>query len=139
MFNRAILCGILAGFLAGCAGTWQGITALRGYSSSQTEIARQIKVQENRFRILVLDIEKNRIKTGLEYRAILRRYGEPVLIWNTEAPALTSKKLLYRKPVDYFYTDRVYLYFDAFDRLVKWEYYPALKEIKEDSNVQKSN
>lgn len=113
--------------------------ALRQYSAGQSEIARYIKNGESHFNMLIADIEKRNIKIGAKYNDILRRYGEPVLIWNTEAPSLISKKLLYRKPVDYFSTDRVYLYFDNSDALVKLEHCPALKKIKESYDVQTNN
>ena len=112
---------------------------LRGYSSDQEQIAVQVKLQKNWFLMLVADIEKNNMKAGLKYDDVVRRYGAPVLVWNMEAPSLAAKKLLYRNPVEYFSTGRVYLYFDGADGLVKWEYCPVLKETKEGSDVKKSN
>jgi hypothetical protein len=139
MFNRVLVFYLLAWFFAGCAGGLQGLAVLRGYSSEQAQTARQIKVQKNRLRILISDIEKNNIETGMSYKNILHRYGEPVLVWNMEPASSASRKVLYRDPVEYFYTDRVYLYFDNSDNLVKWEYYPALKKIKGDADAEKNS
>jgi hypothetical protein len=139
MFSRAFFPGVFLCFAAGCSSGWGNIMALRQYSAGQNEITRYVKRTESRFAVLVADIKNNNIKTGLKYNEVLSRYGEPVITWDMAAPSLASKKLLYRKPVNYFSTDRVYLYFNNYNNLVKWEYCPALKEDKESTDVKKSN
>ena len=91
MFSRVFFPGVFLCLAVGCSSGWGGIMALRQYSAGQSEIARYIKNGESHFNMLIADIEKRNIKIGAKYNDILRRYGEPVLIWNTEAPSLISK------------------------------------------------
>lgn len=119
--------GLFTVLTIGCSGGLQGIATLRNYSSNHGQIAQQVKIQQKLFRMLIADIDKKNIKAGLSYSDLLRRYGEPILVWNTDGASLVPKKVLYRDPVKYFNTDKVYLYFDSSDSLVKWEDFYAEK------------
>lgn len=81
-------------------------------------IKHDIALGAKRFDLLLKDIEADKLKPGLEKRAVLARYGQPVL----EFPADDqTEKLLYRHPVKYFDSPKVYLYFDSNQKLAKWD------------------
>ena len=139
MFSRIFFPGVFLCLAVGCSSGLGAVVALRQYSAGQKEITHYVKNEEDGFNMLVLDIEKNNIKTGLRYSDVLRRYGEPVITWDIQPPSLISKKLLYRKPIDYFSTSRAYLYIDNSGSLMKWEYYPVLKINMGDADAKKNN
>lgn len=100
------------------------LMALKRFSDSQKQIERYIAAQEKKLAILKADIKNNRLEKGTAYCDILRRYGSPVLEKELDGQQGFSKELLYRHPVEYFNTDRIYLYFDSALNLAQWEYQP---------------
>ena len=126
-------------FIAGCLGSLSGAMALKRYSAGQKEIASYVKAAQYRFDLLAADIAGNALRVGLKRADIVGRYGEPVLDWKVDDAFGAVEKLLYRKPVEYFSTDRIYLYFDKEDRLVRWEYCPVVKHNDGVSGVKKNN
>ena len=98
---------------------------LQAAGKSQTEINEYVENQSEGFNLLLEDIKKNRLKTGLGKLEVLRRYGEPVLLKEAADSVGIEYLLYYRHPVRYFASDRVYLYFDKNDILVSWEYKPS--------------
>lgn len=112
----AILLLTLMFSLSGCS---QPLKLLMRLNSEDKALSRQLKLGQRRFDLLVRDIERGRLKIGDSEKSILARYGEPVLRLGVEANE-QFEKLLYRYPMQYFNSSKVYLYFDASDRLMKW-------------------
>jgi len=106
--------------LTGCGCTPQ-LSILKGLGDSQKEIERYVAAQERGFYKLSDDIKNNRIKIGLSKKEILSLYGDPVLSKKIEDNPLLKEEFLYRLPTEYFTTNRIYLYFDIEDKLVKWK------------------
>ncbi|MBU2540466.1 MAG: hypothetical protein KJ593_01055 [Candidatus Omnitrophica bacterium] len=107
----------LALFLAGCS---QNLNLLLRLDKENKAINRQLKLQEGKFELLLADIERGSIKQGLTKKYIIARYGEPILEIPLEG-RVGLMKLLYRRPLEYFNTTKVYLYFDSSEKLLKWD------------------
>lgn len=97
---------------------------LKSLRDNQVDIQRYIERQEKLFEVLVKDIKTSRLSTGLPSSIIIKKYGEPVLIRENKEECPSCRVFLYRRPVDYFSSDKVYLYFDSKDELSSWEYRP---------------
>lgn len=97
---------------------------LKSLRDNQIDIQRYIERQERLFEVLVEDIKNSRLDTGLSSLIIVKKYGEPVLVRENKEECPSCRVFLYRRPVDYFSSDKVYLYFDDKDELSSWEYKP---------------
>jgi hypothetical protein len=98
-----------------------GLLALKSIGEAQRNIEQTLARQDRFFNKLLKDIKDGKIKTGMSERAIIDRYGEPVL--SRKSPDNASVTIfLYRHPTQYFSSNKVYLYFDKSRRLNRWEY-----------------
>ena len=93
-------------FFSGCS---QPLRTLIDLGSEQKEQQVFVKKEEAKFNLLQSDIGHGRLKTGTSRSEIVARYGSPVL-----EEGNTS---LYRKPAKFLNSPKVYLDFDATDRL----------------------
>jgi len=69
-----------------------------------------IKTEEARFKVVLREARAGRIKKGTARKNIVASYGEPVLD--------TGATFLYRDPVDFFDSPKVYLDFDEKGELI---------------------
>ena len=111
--------------MSGCSKV-EGLLTLKRLGNSQDQIQRYVDQQKTYFLKLVKDIKAKKITLGLSRNDIERRYGEPVLIKEGQEE-LSGKVFLYREPINYFESDKVYLYFSKEEKLTKWEYKPYNK------------
>ncbi len=93
-------------FLYGCS---QPLRVLMEVDSEQKSQASQVAHQRSLFAALLKDLKRERLKTGTRKSTIVSRYGDPVLEENNS--------LLYRDPVDFFNSEKVYLSFNDKDEL----------------------
>jgi hypothetical protein len=70
-------------------------------------------------------VKNNFLKPGFSKEQMLGRYGEPVVFLKNTDSGDIEETWLYRDPLTYSNTDRVYLYFGRDSRLLSWEYKPA--------------
>jgi len=109
--------------MPGCFFLPESLKTLKSVSDSQDEIevylARQVKL----FNKLLTDLENEALGPGISKKRFIRIYGEPILSKEVSEPS-GGIMLLYRHPTEYFKSDRVYLYFDEKEKLVRWEYKP---------------
>ncbi len=113
-------------FASGCAlfTNPQGVMALKRYGDNQAQIQSYVDRQVKLFDKLVEDLKAQKLEAGTSQKDFMRLYGEPVLSSTTDDPQ-AGEVFLYRHPMEYFNTDRVYAYFDETGSLVRWEYKPA--------------
>ena len=123
MFRRIGWLLALVCWLAGC-GSWSRLWVLQRYSQGQQEISQCVKVSRARFSLLRADIRNSTLKAGLKREYVVRRYGEPVITRRVsrmiEATEVTQEAL-YRDPLKYSDTEKVYLYYDDLGNLVRWQ------------------
>lgn len=70
-----------------------------------------VEKQRSRFKVVLRHARQNRIKKGTARSVIIRRYGEPVLE--------SEGTCLYRDPVDFLNSPKVYLTFDEKQNLLE--------------------
>jgi len=126
MANKLLIVSfVIVFFASGCAifSKAEGLMRLKRYSDGQAEIERYVDKQADLFDQLVSDLEDGKLETGTSRKQFIRSYGDPVLA-NPVKNASGEEVLLYRHPLKYFNTDRVYAYFDSSQKLIRWEYKP---------------
>ncbi|MFH1772432.1 MAG: hypothetical protein ABH872_06410 [Candidatus Omnitrophota bacterium] len=102
----------------------QELSTLKGIGINQKQIQNYIDRQKKLFANLVNDTLGNQLEKGTAKEVFLDKYGDPVLVKNLGVKSEFKEKLLYRDPVNYFSSDKVYIYFDKDANLVYWEYMP---------------
>ena len=108
--------------VAGCANL-DKMLVLKSLGKSQKQMQGYVKRQDALFEKLVRNLIKGRLKLGTSKVKIVATYGEPIIEFkryqNTD-----EKVFLYRYAKDYFNSDKVYLYFNKSEELIRWEYKP---------------
>ena len=103
---------IIMFFVTGCG---QHVHTLKQYSKEQDLIARQVETAKKKFNLLVEDIKEEKLEKGISKKRFMRIYGDPVI-------EIEENELLYRDPLEFFDTPKVYIYFDEKGKLIKWVY-----------------
>ncbi|NQT28469.1 MAG: hypothetical protein HQ570_02610 [Candidatus Omnitrophica bacterium] len=109
--------------ISGCLFLPESVKTLKSVGDSQKEISAYLAKQLEFFNQLLVDLNNQLIKPGTPKKIFIGTYGEPILSKRVSEPSGGSR-LLYRQPTEYFKSDRVYLYFDQEENLVRWEYKP---------------
>ncbi len=100
------------------------LLTLKRLGDSQKQMELGVEAKKKNLAKLINDIEADKLAKGLPFKKFISRYGEPVLEKEAGEGSL-MKKLLYRHPLEYFNTDKVYIYFDQRLELVAWKYEKA--------------
>jgi len=87
-----------------CCGCSQPLRTLMAVGNEQKEQAAYVRQKQERFKVLLRDIHRGRLLPGLRQERVVARYGEPVL--------REDRTFLYRDPVAFFDSPKVYLSFD---------------------------
>jgi len=109
------------------------LLTLKSLGEGQADMDDYVKEQDAKFALMLEDIKKNEIKEHSHQNAIVRHYGEPVFKREITDQDDIKEEWLYRRAVEYFKTDKVYMYFDDKGRLIKWDYIPK-PELSEAKN-----
>jgi hypothetical protein len=97
-------------------------------NSSQKKMRDYVQRQNKGFDRLCEDIQSERLKMGLSQNQVISLYGDPIL----EKELENKTRWLYRYPVEYFHSDKAYLYFDRDNTLVGWELKEKEEKVKEE-------
>ncbi len=103
----------------------RGLKTLSRYSKSQEGNEKFVEVQEEKFENLLDDYKNDRLKKGLSQRYIFRNYGEPVSSRMVEDDPLIKERLVYRYPMEFFGSEKMYLFFDEDKKLIDWRWEEA--------------
>lgn len=116
--------------LCGCAivRDFEGIMTLKRYGDSQAEMQKYVERQTRLFNKLVEDVKDDKLEKGMAQRTIVRMYGDPVLTKEIKGDPPVKEKLLYRHPLHYFTSDKVYMYFSDDNKLLYWKYVPYVEK-----------
>lgn len=116
--------------LGGCAiiRDFEGIMTLKRYNASQVELQRYVDRQTKLFDRLVSDIKADKLDKGTTEARIVRMYGDPIFVKNIDDGSPAKEKLLFRHPMNYFTSDKVYMYFDENKKLLYWKYVPYVEK-----------
>ena len=97
---------LLVIFLSGCS----RLNALIKYSNEQDALQRYVEKQAKQIEQLFADIDDGKLIVGkTTKRQVKRLYGDPILVKKIDI----NERLLYRKEMEYFPSQKVYLTFDA--------------------------
>ncbi|MGE5280258.1 MAG: hypothetical protein ACM3L6_05910 [Deltaproteobacteria bacterium] len=103
-FSPSVLCVLV--FAAGCS---QPLHTLMDLGAEQDALKARVASRSVLFDELLRDVRKQALQPGVSRRALIERYGEPVLE--------RGSVLLYRYPVAFFEGPKVYLELNAEGRL----------------------
>ena len=116
-------------FISGCG---ESVNALVNVSKEQEFQQRFVAQQKDKFKLLLVDIEGGHLKKGISKQQVIGRYGEPVI----EQAEDTVTGCLYRDPLDFFASQKVYLYFGQDDNLVNFEVRVTKQEEAQENSSQ---
>jgi hypothetical protein len=124
-----IFLGIVLLLTSGCATVahLDELLALKQIDNDQKQMDRCIKRQDAAFARLSADVHSGKIKKGILKQRIIAEYGEPIVTTSVNDGSSVVEVILYRHPTRYFDSDKIYLYFDASQKLVRIEYKPFKK------------
>ncbi|MDP8290439.1 MAG: hypothetical protein P9M02_05705 [Candidatus Susulua stagnicola] len=114
-------------FVSGCFFLPESLKTLKSVGDSQNEIEIYLANQAKLFNKLLIDLRSECLEQGVSKESFINLYGEPILAKEVIDPP-GGVRLLYRYPTEYFKSDRVYLYFNQKENLVRWEYKPYKNE-----------
>ena len=112
--RRLFLYLFLLVLICGCG---QQLNALIKLNSEQESQQRFVEAQRKKLVALINDIQQGKLEKGITSKQIIRLYGEPVLIKELKG----QREFLYRDPLDFFASPKVYLFFDQQDILVDFK------------------
>jgi hypothetical protein len=114
-------------FICGCIRfpSLKQINLVIDYNGNQGLIESKMKRQASQFKHVLADLKHYGLRKGFSKEQMLSRYGEPVLLYNGNENSEVKEIWLYRDPLKYSNTDRVYLNFSRDSKLISWEYKPA--------------
>ncbi|MCK5287972.1 MAG: hypothetical protein KAJ14_11835 [Candidatus Omnitrophica bacterium] len=129
MFKVVIFYVFVTLCLEGCATIkyTKQLLVLKDLADSQKEINKCLDEQEALFKKILVDIKNKKIELGTSKEDFLNSYGKPVLT-RKGSNLFVGEILLYRYPKKYFNSEKVYFYFDRFQKLVDLEHFsPIIK------------
>ncbi len=94
---------------------------LKELSEEQKEMGEEVKLTDAHFDSLVKAVESGDILNYKDQDAIKETFGPPIFIESVVQKGATYKRWLYRYSVQFFDSKKVYLYFNAAGKLIKWE------------------
>jgi hypothetical protein len=117
---------VLSALLTGCAKIehMDELLALQSFSDNQDAQKRYLAQEEQKFQNLLSDVKQQKLSPGISKLSIFSTYGKPILITEVKDDLVIKQELMYRHPAQLLGSEKVFLYFDAQSRLVKWQYLP---------------
>jgi len=94
---------------------------IKGLADSQKQMQAEINRQEKLYNKLKTDINRGSLKTLTKKRAIINRYGKPVLCKPVAGEVVVKETCVYRKPTGQMLSEIILLNLDARARLCSWE------------------
>ena len=129
-FQTAVVLLICMVSCSGCAKLMHigELLRIKGYSDNKELQDKCVQKNDENFEFLLTAVKEERMSEYADKKSILKSFGDPILSSVYQENGKTAEKWLYRYAMKYFDSEKVYLYFDEKDKLVKWEYVEPLKE-----------
>lgn len=127
MSKKIFLLFLFVVFLSGCSVLRHKdqLLTLKRLGDDQAQQEKFLLLQEKKFKLLLSDIDKDRLRKGTTRKKVLSRYGEPIAFKEIKDDPLLSEHMVYRHPEEFFGSEKVYLFFDKDSNLANWIYQPA--------------
>lgn len=101
------------------------LLVIKSYSENKDAQERAVQDQNARFRDLLEAVRHGGLGRYPDQAAFLQTFGPPVLREPDQVRGAEGERWLYREAVNYFDSEKVYLFFDREGRLAKWDHVPA--------------
>lgn len=113
--------------LSGCAKIkhLDQLLTLKSLADEQTRMGEYVKEQDQKFDLMLEEMKAGTLDQYLTKRKIVRTFGDPIYARNVHKDDVELEVLLYRYAAEFFGTEKIYLYFDSDENLVKSEYVEA--------------
>jgi hypothetical protein len=110
--------------LSGCAKATHldQLLTLKGLADEQREMNRYIEEQDQRFKLMLDEVQAGTIGQYLNKKRVLRAFGDPIFVKNVERDGRELESWMYRYSTQFFDSEKIYLYFDPEDNLAGSEY-----------------
>ena len=127
-----LLLGVM--FFSGCmsSGRVERLVTLKNLANEQKEVNAYINQQDENFRHLLEVIRENRLNEFPDAKSIEKHFGQPIFI-KKNVNGEIQEEWLFRYAVNFFHSDKVYLYFDKEGRLINWK---VLKKGGDDGKIR---
>lgn len=125
MHRPLILCVILTATVpavTGChsLGHVDELWLLKQYGDEADAMDEDIDVAEAEYRQIREDADNGRLAAGIDRDTVRERYGDPVYVQDPADRQGAAVMWMYRRPVHFFDSDRVLLYFNKEGRLIEY-------------------
>lgn len=97
------------------------LLTLKDYSDENQAQGEWIDQEEAKFGLILEAARDGSIKSFHTKESVREQFGDPVVIENTERNSLPVEQWLYRHPIQKLAFEKVYLFFGADERLVRYE------------------
>ncbi|MGE0267976.1 MAG: hypothetical protein AB7S78_05935 [Candidatus Omnitrophota bacterium] len=114
---------VIAVVLTGCAklGHMPQLITLKKLSDDQTVTDQYVDGQEERFKRMRQEMDAGSFGRYTDKNQILAEFGEPVFIKVPEQGSGNAEMWMYRRPVNYSDSDKVFIYFDGKGQLLSYK------------------
>ena len=123
--------------LTGCAklAHLQELLTLKDYSDDHDQQEVYIKNHDASFERLLVAVKNNSFNQFPDQKSFLKTIGKPILIKKVVLNGESMERWLYRYTRKSFDSPKVYLYFDQFQKLRQWEYFPRDENVPPSSGM----
>lgn len=123
--------------LTGCAklAHLQELLTLQDLSLDRDQQDAYVKNHDESFERLLTAVKNNSLNQFPDQKSFLKTIGKPVLIKKIVLSGESMERWLYRRTKQSFDSPKVYLYFDQFQKLRQWEYFPREENVSPSSGM----
>ncbi len=100
------------------------LIALKRFATDQEEISSLIQQQQQAFNRVIEAVKSGQMSMYKDKDSIMKAFGPPVFSRAKIKDGMPCEVWLYRHPIKYFDSDKVYIFFDKNGKLKEWEYIP---------------
>ena len=97
------------------------LLTLKAISDNRSLQHKFVEDQDKKFTALLAAIKDNSIQKYPDKKRFVKRFGVPIMTQASVCEGKPAELWLYRYAVKYFSSEKVYLYFDAQDKVLAWE------------------
>lgn len=98
------------------------LLTLKGLADEQVEMNKYVAEQDQKFEQMLKEYKAGTLGTYLSKGKIVRTFGEPIYKKNIFDGNQSFERWLYRYETRFFGSEKIYMYFDADENVVKTEY-----------------
>ena len=97
------------------------LLTLKAVSDNRSLQHKFVEDQDKKFTALLAAIKDNSIRKFPDKKRFVKRFGVPIMTQSSVWEGKPCELYVYRYAIKYFSSEKVYLYFDALDKVLAWE------------------